>query len=269
MANISDNIAAWSATAASNQPDSSDANTIVADFQALQAGIRKHGFTRDTIASGTTVDLSTVGGPFVSVTHAAGTTSISSLGTLSAGMWKVVTFAISGGTLSLTYHATQLILPGAANITLSTGESMLAESLGSGNWKVHVFQRVHPLLTTLTNSLTGDVAMNNISNYFTGPTVAQGTTGTWFASGTVTVIDGNGAASYDAKLWDGTTVIASARITSAGASFRETISLSGYLASPAGNIRISVKDISSTGGTILFNESGNSKDSTLSVIRVA
>lgn len=145
MANIVENLSSWSATAASNQPDSTDANTIVADLQAIQATMRKYLATRDTIASGTTVDLSTVGGPFVSVTHSTGTTAISSLGTLSAGMWKVLTFAISGGALSLTHHSTQLILPSAANITLADGDSLIAESLGSGDWKVHVFQKASGL----------------------------------------------------------------------------------------------------------------------------
>lgn len=123
-----------------------------------------------------------------------------------------------------------------------------------------------PSGTQITNSLSGDVALNNTSNYFTGPSIAQGTIGTWCAWGTVSVTDSSNAV-YNAKLWDGTTVIASAAI---GAAVNQTsaISLSGCLASPAGNIRISVKDASNTSGTLLFNASGNSKDSTLSAIRV-
>jgi hypothetical protein len=38
----------------------------------------------------------------------------------------------------------------------------------------------------VTNSLGADVLLNNTANYFTGPSVAQGTSGTWFASGNVT-----------------------------------------------------------------------------------
>ena len=120
--------------------------------------------------------------------------------------------------------------------------------------------------TAITNSLSGDVALNNTGNYFTGPTCAQGSTGTWFASGTVTLQD-SVQAIFDVKLWDGTTVIASAAVYVVGTEY-VTVSLSGYLASPAGNIRISVKDISNTSGTIKFNASGESKDSTLSVIRI-
>jgi hypothetical protein len=142
MANIPAALKDWSATAASNQPDTSDSNTIVADLQQIQATVRGHLASRATIASGSTVDLSTITGVIASVTHSSGTTAISSFGTLSAGIWKIVTFAITGGTLSLTHHATQMIIPGSLSLTLVNGDSLIAESLGSGNWKIHVFQSI-------------------------------------------------------------------------------------------------------------------------------
>ena len=120
----------------------------------------------------------------------------------------------------------------------------------------------------ITNSLSGTVALNNTGAYFTGPTVAQGTAGTWFASGTVCVIDGNGAADYNVKLWDGTTVIASASATGSAVNVKTVIALSGYIASPAGNIRISVNNATSTNSLIIADSSGNGKDSTLTAIRV-
>lgn len=118
-----------------------------------------------------------------------------------------------------------------------------------------------------TNSLSGNVALNNTANYFTGPTVAQGTVGTWLASGTVTLKDATaGTKVFHVKLWDGTTIIASTILNPTQSV--NSASLSGYITSPAGNIRISVKDATNTAGEIAFNESGESKDSTLSVIRV-
>ncbi len=123
--------------------------------------------------------------------------------------------------------------------------------------------------TQITNSLSGNVALNNTANYFDGPSVAQGGTGTWFASGTVTLEDTGGAANFDCKLWDGTTVIASATTQTPGAGSITTVSLSGVLATPAGNIRISVRDETAVTGLILFNRSGNSKDATVSAFRVA
>lgn len=122
----------------------------------------------------------------------------------------------------------------------------------------------------ITNSLGADVNLNNTAAYFDGPSVAQGSTGTWFASGTVTLIETSASPVFDVKLWDGTTVVASTEFkgTASGGN-AYTVSLSGYLASPAGNLRISVKDQTSTGGKIAFNQSGNSKDSTISAYRIA
>ncbi len=121
----------------------------------------------------------------------------------------------------------------------------------------------------ITNSLSGDVALNNVANYFDGPSVAQGTVGTWFASGTVTLSAGAaGGSAFHAKLWDGTTLIATAS-TSIGSVSNNTISLSGFITSPAGNIRISAREVSFTDGKILFNFTGNSKDSTVTAFRIA
>lgn len=121
----------------------------------------------------------------------------------------------------------------------------------------------------ITNSIAGDVALNNTANYFTGPTIAQGTSGTWFVSGSVTLTDTAGACAIYCKLWDGTTVIASGLAEPTGANLRATVALSGYIASPAGNLRISCRDASSTSGVIIANSTGNSKDSTISAIRIA
>lgn len=123
--------------------------------------------------------------------------------------------------------------------------------------------------TSLTNSLGADVALNNTANYFDGPSVAQGTTGTWWASGTITCNSGSGAAdTIFAKLWDGTSIIDSGsfHLTANGSTM--TISLSGPITSPAGNIRISANDSSSALGKMLFNNTGVSKDSTVSAFRI-
>jgi hypothetical protein len=125
-------------------------------------------------------------------------------------------------------------------------------------------------VTTVTNAIGADVLLSNTGVYFDGPIVTQSNAGTWFVSGTVTLTDTSGAASFSAKLWDGTTIIASAQEGSIGAANGVVlISLSGIIVSPVGNLRISVKDATSTSGKILFNSSGNSKDSTVSAIRTS
>jgi hypothetical protein len=121
----------------------------------------------------------------------------------------------------------------------------------------------------VTNTLGADVALNNTGSYFTGPTCAQGTSGTWLATGTITLSDAAGAAAFNVKLWDGTTVISSARTQTYAALGVVTVTLTGVITNPVGNIRISAQDVTSTSGGIAFNNSGNSKDSILTVVRVS
>lgn len=123
-------------------------------------------------------------------------------------------------------------------------------------------------MTSISNSLGADVNMNVTANYFAGPSTAQGTTGTWYASGNVTFNDTAGAATVYCKLWDGTTVIDSDAVNTPGINAFGSMHLSGVLASPAANIQIGCRDITSTSGVIKFNQTGNSKDSTLTVIRI-
>lgn len=62
----------------------------------------------------------------------SGTTTITSFDTIAAGAVRRLVFA---GALTLTYNATSLILPGAANITTAAGDAAEFVSLGGGNWK--------------------------------------------------------------------------------------------------------------------------------------
>lgn len=126
-------------------------------------------------------------------------------------------------------------------------------------------------LASFTNSLASDVSLNNTSNYFDGPSVAQGATGTWFASGTITLLDTVGAASMLVKLWDGTTVIASTEVTiGATANQPIAVSLSGIITAPAGNIRISARDGTTTTGVMKSNVSAlGNKDSTITAVQIA
>lgn len=217
------------------------------------------------IASATTTDIGAATGNYLDVT---GTTTITGLGTVQAGTRRIVTFT---GALLLTHNATSLILPGGANITTAAGDVAAFVSLGSGNWRCVAYQKASaaPItLSPITNSLGADVALNNTGSYFTGPSIAQGTAGVWFVSGTVTATSG-GVANINAKLWDGTTVIDSGRSTVSSANEAVAISLSGFISAPAGNLRISVNDATRTDGSIKYDFSGNAKDSTLTAIRIA
>lgn len=177
-------------------------------------------------------------------------------GTLAVGQGGTgITSGTSGGVLAFTASGT--IASSAAltaNVPVVGGGAGAAPTVG---------------LTTFTNSLSGDVSLNNVSNYFDGPSVAQGTTGTFLVFGTVTVQDTAGIASISAKLWDGTNAaIDSGSVSISSAGFAATMTLVGIVTNPTGNMRISCNDASSTSGKILFNRTGNSKDSTLVAIRI-
>lgn len=163
--------------------------------------------------------------------------------------------------IALQEHARQIDL---ANTSIATNTA----SIATNTTNISALQTTATnLASPITISLSGDVALNNTATYFDGPSVAQGTSGTWFASGTVTVFD-SATALMKAKLWDGTTVIASTEMVILSTETVNPISLSGFITSPAGNIRISVQDNSNTTGKILFNGTGLSKDSTLTAIRL-
>lgn len=80
------------------------------------------------IASATTTDIGAAIGNYV---HVTGTTTITGLGTIQSGTWRLVRFT---GALTFTHNATSLILPTAANITTAADDHALMVSLGSGNW---------------------------------------------------------------------------------------------------------------------------------------
>lgn len=128
MANIGTELKNWSTTEASNQPDSTDATTLVGDLRAIQTAVR-YIYSQDTIASATTCDLGSKTAGSLTI---SGTTTITGLGTVSAGIRKSCVFS---GALTLTHNATSLILPGGANITTAANDRAEFESLGSGNWR--------------------------------------------------------------------------------------------------------------------------------------
>ncbi|MDR9808213.1 hypothetical protein [Rhizobium hidalgonense] len=92
-----------------------------------------------TIASAATTNLALSGSQNVIIT---GTTTITSFGTLPAGVLRRLRFSSA---LTLTHNATSLILPnGGSNISISGGDTIEAVSLGSGNWVVMDWQVATP-----------------------------------------------------------------------------------------------------------------------------
>jgi len=124
------------------------------------------------------------------------------------------------------------------------------------------------ILTSITAAQTTIVIMPNTGTHYIGPSVAQGSSGIWFVHGTVTLKStGGGGDQMNCVLWDGTTTIASASCN-LEPNFVQAVSLAGVLASPAGNLSITVQDQTSTNGQILPNNSGSAKDSSITAIRI-
>lgn len=100
--------------------------------------------TGTDMLSAATLNLANATGVVVNVT---GTTTITSLGTVNSGAQRTLVFA---GALILTHHATNLILPGAANITTAAGDVAVFRSKGAGNWVCVGYQRASGGLTVNT-----------------------------------------------------------------------------------------------------------------------
>lgn len=170
------------------------------------------------------------------------------------------------------FSSAALGIPGNSNISTAANDRAVvrADTVSTAVIAHYTKASAAPItLSPITSSLSGSVSLNNTANFFDGPSIAQGTAGTWLASGTVTLQDTAGAATFTVKLWDGTTVIAAAVVDTSAINKLAAVSLSGVITSPAGNIRISVKDGTSTSGSISFNSSGTSMDSTITAVRIA
>jgi hypothetical protein len=93
-----------------------------------------------SVASATTTNLcgASGGAPTGAYLTVTGTVAITGLGSnCQVGQLKIVTFS---GALQLTYNGTSLILPTGGNITTSAGDVGFFVYLGSGNWKLALYQ---------------------------------------------------------------------------------------------------------------------------------
>jgi hypothetical protein len=114
-------------------------------------------------ASASTTDLGAVASPVIRIT---GTTTITAFGTVASGIRKEVYFE---GSLSLE-HSAALSLPGSRDILTRAGDSLLALSLGSGNWVVLRYNRaIAPewdaeVSKTADQTVTNDTTLTNDSD---------------------------------------------------------------------------------------------------------
>jgi len=147
MADVKGTIDQWSTVPADNEPSGS---TLIGtglddNLREIQKVVRQQ-YAKTTGVSAATFDLSLYPERYIDVT---GTTTITALGTLPAGISKVLIFA---GALTLTHNATSLFCPGGQSILTEAGLAVEVLSLGSGNWKVMSISDY----TNLDLTITGD-----------------------------------------------------------------------------------------------------------------
>jgi Cu/Ag efflux protein CusF len=138
--------------------------------------------SRNSIASASTVNFANLNADMANIT---GTTTITALGTMAAGVEITAVFAAS---LTLTHNGTSLILPGAANITTAANDTAIFRSLGSGNWICISYQKADG--TSVVGSLNTDQLAKAWVN-FAGSTSAN-VTGTYSGTGTTTTFNVTG-----------------------------------------------------------------------------
>lgn len=154
MPDISVALKDWSSTDSSNAPSGSTTigTSLDDNLRTIQGAIvRGLSHKGADIASAGTTDLGAIEGLSHDIT---GTTTITSFGTVRAGIWKLIKFE---GALTVTHNATSLILPGAANITTANGDCMLVISEGSGNWRCFGYLPATSFLKLSGGTLTGEL----------------------------------------------------------------------------------------------------------------
>lgn len=150
-----------------------------------------------TVASAASTGIGAAAANSVNVT---GTTTIIAFDVIPAGATRRVIFQ---GILTLTHHATALILPTGANITTAAGDVAEFLSLGSGNWKCLAYQRASG------QALSGGAGLSNwtdgLSNTSPNATIpVVSLTATNAATNVDAVLAPKGSGGVGATVADGT-----------------------------------------------------------------
>jgi hypothetical protein len=109
-ANISTDSSTWSATASSNQPDTTDSAAIVEDLQAIQAGV-KNAITTVKTSTTTTILVATDAGKCVSI---------------SAGITVPASIFAAGNAVSIYNNS-------SSNQTITQGSGLTLRQVGTSN----------------------------------------------------------------------------------------------------------------------------------------
>lgn len=145
-----------------------DGNTIwdepIEDFEESVFG------PQTSINSNTTTDIGSVASNNVLIN---GTTTINSFGT-SASLASPIYFIQFSGILTLTYNATTMLLPGAADITTAPGDSALVEFTNTlGYWRMIAY------FSAAAGGSLGTASAENIGTSGANVPLLSGSTNIW------------------------------------------------------------------------------------------
>lgn len=205
------------------------------------------------VASANALTLGTDGNYF----DITGTTAITSIGTLGVGTQVKLHF---DGALTLTHHATDLILPGGANITTAAGDEIELVEYATGDWRMVGGVKADGtawVVTANTGSTTflgANVNLNNTATYFSGPNTGSiGASGqTWLIIAVGCAYNTSGASKFCMRIYDGAAAHADTESTSLSINAAVNMTATAIVTlSGATTFTLQMKDALSTSGVLL------------------
>jgi hypothetical protein len=107
-----------------------------------------------------------------------------------------------------------------------------------------------------SNFITADIALPVANTLVTGPSIAQGTAGTWLVGGKLSFIDTASSAKFFGVMTDGTTSFAGGQVQTVGANLPAEINFGAIVGSPAGNLRLQLASATTTTGIMQHGSLG-------------
>jgi hypothetical protein len=223
-----------------------------------------------SIAAANVTDLGSTGSHTINVT---GSSVITSLGT-SASINAPIFMVRFSGTNTLTYNATSLITPLGVNINVNTGDAMLAEYLGSGNWKILIYQGTLNTSQYVARTTQGTATSSTAITIDTQLQLSLTATGTYIVQGWINDAGGtssgglSGGIYYSGSLLNGYwssngvgTSVTTVPLTAIGTAAEMQSAQTGVGSMPI----IGMIQATST-GTLSFNWAQHSSNATASVV---
>jgi hypothetical protein len=157
------------------------------------------------------------------------------------------------GALPITYYSAGAWIAVGSGLITTDMVTPLTYNFAAGAFRILSWPTFPPM-TVLRNSVSGGgIPLNNVGVFFDGPVVAQGTAG---------------PAEFQVRLTDGATIIDSVNTQNRTAGARVSASVSGVITSPAGNLRITVNDLTSVSGVMENSSDSSGKSSTITAVRI-